>query len=43
MFQNRNVLADASDTLSRCRGVLAFSFIWAFFERDDRIRELFEM
>jgi hypothetical protein len=43
MFQNRNVLADASDTLARCRRVLAWTFIWAFFERDDRVRALFEM
>ena len=32
----------AAETLLQCRRVLRWSFVWAFFETEDGVRQLFE-
>eukprot|EP00415_Alexandrium_ostenfeldii_P000014 UN0014 len=38
----RQLALDASQLLVECRLVLAWTYVWAFFERDEVKRELFE-
>lgn len=37
-----DVIMAAAETLLQCRRVLRWSFVWAFFETEDGVRQLFE-
>ena len=42
LFRNGNMILEAAGTLIKCREVLVWTYIWAFFEADAGVRTLFE-
>ena len=42
LFRNGNLILEAADTLIKCRECLVWTYIWAFFEMDPGVRNLFE-